>query len=476
MVVFTINLMVLQGGLKLSHIKKFGIFMRPSRITNFLDLLCCRYGLVFFNGYTVIDLRDILMMMSGASFSWSSPILPKLLNDTDTPFGRNISTEEGSWISSLVPLGCTFGPFIFAYMADKIGRKLTLLSLGIPFLVSYIILAFATTIELYYLARFLIGFAAGGTFMIMPNYSGEIADKSIRGALGSTLSIAVCIGLIISYALGPNVPSNISGPIRCYVGEECPHYYLSKGKRDVAKTELQRIRGGDRNGETEKEFLEIEAELSEEYEISISKTIMSKGLRKAFAISISLLIFQQFTGINFVYYYTQIIFQETGAALSAEACSIIIGVVQLLSSFITLFIIDRLASAVGMVLSEVLLATYICLKNLDVDLSSVSFLPILTLSAFIVTYNSGFGPLPWIMLGELFPTPVKVLVSSVVSCLTWFLSFLFTKYFDVFLQFGLAQTFFLFSGCCVLALFFSIFCVIETKGKSLKEIQDILQS
>ncbi|KAJ8945499.1 hypothetical protein NQ318_017942, partial [Aromia moschata] len=437
---------------------------------------------------------DILMLISGTSFSWSSPVLPKLLNGTGTPFGRNISTEEGTWISSLVPLGCAVGPFIFGYMADKVGRKPTLLFLGVPFLAAHIMLAFARIVEVYYVARFIIGLAAGGTFTIMPNYAGEMADKSVRGVLGSTLSIATCIGILFSYTVGPYVSLMIFNLMLAvfpamflvlffFVGEECPHYYVSSGKHELAKAALQKIRGESKRSETEKEFMEIQEKISEEEQTSVSDIVKSRGLIKAFTISTFLLIFQQFTGINLVYYYTQIIFQETGSSLAPEVCSIIIGGVQLISSFTTPFIIDRFGrkitlviSAVGMIVTEAILATYIYLNMQGVDVTSVAFIPVLTLTLFIFSYNSGFGPLPWIMLGEVFPSRVKVLASSVVSCISWIVAFLLTKYFQLFVSFGLAQSFWLFSGCSLAALLFSQFFVVETKGKSLKEIQDILNS
>lgn len=223
--------------------------------------------------------------------------------------------------------------------------------------------------------------------------------------------------------------------------------------------------------------------IDEEHRGSIFSVIKSKGLIKAFFMATGLLVFQQFTGINLVFYYTQIIFQETGSLWSPEICSIAIGIVQFLSSFTTPLIIDRLGrkftlmgSAIWMILSEIPLGVYIYIKQRGVDVSSVSFFPLLSLTVFIVAYNSGFGPLPWVMLGEVFPSRIKVFASSVVSCISWSLAFVLTKYFELFISFGLAESFWFFAACCFLGLLFSKFCVVETKGKSLQEIQEIFNS
>lgn len=194
------------------------------------------------------------MLLSGSSFTWSSPVLPKLLNNTTSPFGRSISPDEATWISSLVPLGAAIGPFILAYMADKFGRKITLLFLGVPFLLSHLILAFGNIVELFYVARFIIGLSAGGTFTIMPNYAGEIADKSIRGALGSTISIATCAGLLLSYSLGPYVSIMVFNLVLAmisvvflglffFLGVECPQYFISRKEYGLAEHALRKIRG-----------------------------------------------------------------------------------------------------------------------------------------------------------------------------------------------------------------------------------------
>lgn len=128
-----------------------------------------------------------------------------------------------------------------------------------------------------------------------------------------------------------------------------------------------------------------------------------------------------------------------------------------------------------MVISEIPLGVFCILKRHDVNVEAVSFLPIISLTLFIIFFNIGFGPLPWAMLSELFSANVKSTATALVATSTWFLSFIITKYFERAVKmFGLGELFLFFAFCCILASLFIIFYVIETKGRSFSEIQEQL--
>lgn len=432
------------------------------------------------------------MFLAGTALTWSSPEIPFLTNSTTTPFDRPLNTDEATWVSSLVTLGAAFGSFLFTCLADKMGRKYTLLSAGVPFLICYLILAFGNKVELFYCARFVMGLTVGGVFSLLPIYAGELSDKENRGILGSLISCAVCLGLLFSYALGPFVDVMIFNLVLAacsaiflilftFLGEEVPHYYVSINEEHLAKEVLQKLRG---------DYIDIDEELYEiqtkfkECNGTFCEIFGSKCLIRAFVTSVGLLIFQQFSGINVVLFYSQNIFKTVGANLPPEICTIIIGTVQFLSSFIYPLIGDKWGrkniltfSAIGMVISSSSLGAYSYLQNHDMNLDNYTWIPLLCLTAFIVTYNTGYGPLPWVMLGELFPTRVKSIATSVACFVNWILAFFITKYFVVMLNYlGLDGYFWLSAGCCIVAGFFGRFYVIETKGKTLEEIQDELDS
>ncbi|XP_018564832.1 facilitated trehalose transporter Tret1-2 homolog [Anoplophora glabripennis] len=443
--------------------------------------------------YSAVLAGDLLLFISGTAITWSSPVIEKLTNSTSSPFDHELSSEESSWVSSILTLGAAVSPFIYGYFLDKFGPKRVILSIGVPFLVSYVILACAKTTTLFYLARFLAGLAVGGTFATVPVYIGEITPKSNRGALLSTMSCAVSLGFLFPYCLGPYVDIIILNlvlavfPVIFLVlfflfGVECPHYYLHKQHNEMARMALKRIRTGQKDESIEKELVEIQTKIEEEGRGGFLDMFGSKGATKAFIIAVGLLIFQQFSGINAVLFYSQTIFKEVGTTLDPDICSIIVGAVQFLSSLVTPLVIDRygrkkilICSAVGMALSEVPLGVYSFLNDRQINVQSVSFLPILMMTLFIVSYNSGFGPVPWIMLGEIFPTKVKTISTCTVSSVNWLLAFFITKYFKAVIDaLGIGELFWVFAVCCVGSIIFTQLRVVETKGKSLEEIQNIL--
>ncbi|XP_063918677.1 facilitated trehalose transporter Tret1-like [Zophobas morio] len=444
--------------------------------------------------YVAAAAGNIISFVTGTSLSWSSPILPKLnVTDVDDiPFGRQITAEENSWIGSLLSLGAVFGPFIYGYLADKIGRKFTLMSIGIPFLVAYLMLAFSEIVELYYVARIIIGVAIGGVFTVIPMYTGEIAEDSNRGALGSVMNVLLTFGLLFSYSVGAYAPMVAYNVILAvvpgafmvlffFVAPETPHYLVAKGDLDAASQCLRKLRGSDK---IDDELDDIKTQIEQSKEGSITDLFKSKGLIKALIITLALVGFQQLSGINAVLFYAQIIFNASGGGIPSEVSSIIIGAVLFGTSFVTPLFVDKLGrkilfyfSAVGMVISEVPLGLYFYLKDDGSNVDDISWLPVVSLIVYIITYNCAFGPLPWAVMSELFPSNVKSTASSITSAFCWFISFLITKFFSQIVDgIGMGPSFWMFAGFCVLAFFFTLFVVIETKGKSFEEIQEILGS
>lgn len=204
----------------------------------------------------------------------------------------------------------------------------------------------------------------------------------------------------------------------------------------------------------------------------------SSSLTKLFFISVSLFIIQQLCGGIFIQYYSQSIFEMTGASIAPEICAMIVGVTQFISSNITPFVIDRagrkkllVISCIGMSITHIPMGVYMYLTEHGTDTSSFASLPLFAMAINIMAYNIGAGPLPWLMPAELFPQRVKISATSLIACCNWILSFLMTYSYGFFIfTIGLTVTFSVFGICCFV---FAIYCFIlvpETKGKSLEEL------
>nr|XP_022912004.1 facilitated trehalose transporter Tret1-like [Onthophagus taurus] len=428
--------------------------------------------------------------------AWTSPVLPKMLDPNrtdDNPLGRVITQDEESWIGALISIGASAGPFIAAFAADHIGRKWTLLALGVPLAASFIMLVFSNTIGMIYTARTLSGISVGGVFAVLPTYIAEVSEVKIRGMMSTTMNNFEVSGMLLAYVIGPYVSIKLFNILcalvpllflLCFLPmPESPYYLIAKDRKGSAKECLKKLRIGSTDSKVEKELEEIKECVDQYLGSKYTDIISSKSNLKALLISLGLITAQQLSGVNIVTFYTQLIFEATGSSIPAEISSIIIGAVQVIAAFITPLVVDKLGrrvllmiSAIGALISEAPLGLYFHLKNNDVDVENIYWLPVVCLIVYMIVFNFGFGPLPWTIMSELFPDNMKAVATSLTSFLCWILSFIITKYFEsVSGYIGIGGSFWIFSGFNLLAAFFIYFFVPETKGKTFQEIQNDLQ-
>lgn len=216
--------------------------------------------------------------------------------------------------------------------------------------------------------------------------------------------------------------------------------------------------------------------------VSIKDLIYNSGNRTALIVSLALMFFQQFSGINAVIFYTESIFVSAGSTMDASVCSIIVGIVQVLMTFVSAVLIERagrrvllLQSSVVMGLCLITLGIYFNFKDRGSDVSNIGLLPLLSVVLFIISFSLGFGPIPWMMMGELFAPDVKSIASAIAVMFNWTLVFIVTKAFGIMLdKLGNDVTFWFFGVMMAICTSFVAIKVPETKGKSNAEIQLML--
>ncbi|KAG5320679.1 TRET1 protein, partial [Pseudoatta argentina] len=438
---------------------------------------------------------SLSVVATGAMMGWTSPVLPNL-EKNGGPLESPISSEQSSWIGSLMALGAIFGSFVAGYLGEKLGPKRALLSCLVPYLIGWILIASAGHVAQLYVARLILGLALSIVFTIIPMYNGEIAEVSIRGALGSFLQLFITIGFLYAYAIGPFVSYTIFWilcailPIIFFISflfmPESPYFLLRRGRRDEAIASLAKLRSKS-EAAIQKEADEIQVILDEAFktQVSILDLFKVKVNIKALGHTCALASFQQFTGINVVLFYLQNIFIAAGGSIPTDVAPIIIGVVQIIASAVTPVVVDRsgrrmllVISGIGETVSLCAMGLYFYLKEVqhatDV-VDQISWLPIVSLVIFIATYCVGWGPLPWAVMGEMFDPNVKAKASGITVSVCWFLAFLLTKFVSNIEQaLGNYASFWMFAGFCLVSVLYTIFLLPETKGKTLQQIQDEL--
>ncbi|CAH1171155.1 unnamed protein product [Phaedon cochleariae] len=439
---------------------------------------------------------DLLATSGDITMTWSSPMFPKLYsNDTTVnPLGTPITADEDSWIGSLLNIGAIVGPLPFGFISERYGRKIALLAIAVPHIISYVTMAFANNVYIFYFGRLLGGVAVGGGYTLLPMYIAEVAEESERGIYSVTLGIFWAFGNFFPYAVGPFLSVmwfNLA--LACFplafllafsiFGRETPYYLMSAGKTLEAKEVLMYLRSkSEKDVEVELEL--IKTTLDKEEHGRLSDVLKNKGLRKALFISVALLAFQQLSGVNAISFYMQPIFEASGTSISSDWSALSAGICIFIFSLLIPVVVDRFDRTVLITFASLLMS--LCLSAIGIffyikdktDLSSKSifWLPLASLVVNTFAFQVGFAAIPWTISSELFPNDVKNVAASATSISCYLTSFLMTKFFDDMTKsLGVYGTFWFFAFSCILCAAFTHFYVPETRGKTFMEIQQILQ-
>lgn len=358
-----------------------------------------------------------------------------------------------------------------------------------------------------YIARFILGVACGAATVVTPLYNEEIAEVRIRGALGVNMDVMFNAGILYIYIIGALdsylwlsisaciIPAIFA--VTFFWMPESPMFLVSKGEIGKAETSLRWLRGLDKEKslDIEREINQMKDFLNDSFskktthitkdtkrgtlKVRMADLSITTPTAKAVRIILGLMTFQQLTGIDAVIYYSFDIFSEAGSSLSSSVCTIIIGMLQLISTYIPSVIVDRagrrillILSELGMAVSLLALSLHFTMQNNGVELLWAGWIPLVALNLYIVAFSVGFGPLPWLIMAELLSTEAKVWMSSMAVCLNWSLTFAVTKLFPIVNHdLGPAITYGGFCFICVLGFAFVVFFVPETRGKSREDIQ-----
>ncbi|XP_045595886.1 facilitated trehalose transporter Tret1 [Procambarus clarkii] len=425
----------------------------------------------------------------GAGLGYASPASP-MLKDNSTNASLVINEEQVNWFSSTVNIGALVGGPVGGLCINLLGRRGAMLASVPPFLASWALIAFAQNFAMLVSGRILVGVCAGVTCIAVPTYIGEIASPDIRGTLSTFFQLMVVVGIEFAYIFGAIVNSwrGLAGvcaiPVVVYFVlilfvKESPSYLLSKGKEKQAREVLQHFRGKHYNVDEELQGMREAQEESERNKISM-KDLTEPYILKPLLICLALMVFQQLAGINAVLFNLATIFEDAGSSLSDDASVIIVGMMQVLATLAAGALMDRagrklllIISASAMVISLVTLDVFFYEKAQDEAkaVSSLGWLPLTSLIVYIIAFSVGYGPIPWVMMGELFSLNVREAASGLATMTNWTTSFIITLLFaPLQTAIGPYGVYWVFAGFCAINLIFCLLVVPETKGKTLQEI------
>lgn len=426
-------------------------------------------------------------LAAGMVLGWSSPAGSKLATEYQIP----ISETEFSWISSIFNLGAATICVPIGVLSDIIGRKKAMLMLVIPFTIGWALIIWSNSVVMFDVGRYILGVSGGAFCVTAPMYTGEISESSIRGSLGSYFQLMLTAGILIAYILGSLISifalSLISAVVPLiffgvfFFMPESPTYFLKKGQVDAARQSYKWLRGSHYNIEPELMAQNEAIELANRNRVAFTVAIRSKAAQKGLFIAFGLMLFQQLSGVNAIIFYSSEIFKSASNTPDeqSDTPTIIVGAMQVIAVFVSTLIVDKLGrrillfiSSIAMCITTLILGVYFYLQSIDYDTLAFNWLPLASVCAFIILFSIGFGPIPWMMMGEIFSPQIKGIAGSSACLFNWLMAFVVTKFYsDLKNEFGPHTTFWIFSVICLIGAGFIYMFVPETKGKSLDEIQ-----
>lgn len=420
---------------------------------------------------------------SGVIIGWSSPVLARL-QGKDSPIPT--TSDEGSWIATILALTSFFCTPFSALSIHYLGRKHTMAIAVIPVLISWIIIAFATTTTELIIARGICGIATSLTFTVSPVYLGEIAPDQWRGGIGLCISVIMNLGTLWIYYIGtlPDLwlSSLLSAfPLIIFIIfykwlPESPYFLHERNRRDEAIVELKRLRNTDN---VDDEIKKMDATAAEKTNQSaFMELIKEPAHRRALMISIGTFTFAQFTGGITFLLYAHLIFQKAGN-VSANLMSMIKASLQLISSIGSAYVVDNVGkrplliiSCIGSAFFMACEGIYFYMLDNKYDVEFLWWLPLAAMILFNISQAIGLTSISLVYLGELFHPNVKSIAVCISKAYLALSVFVVGKLFQVMTDaFGSFVPFFVFSVIGVIGVFFVVFCVPETKGRSFEEIQ-----
>jgi SP family sugar:H+ symporter-like MFS transporter len=445
--------------------------------------------------------------LGGFLFGYDSAVI----NGAVKAIGDRFNTSAGvlGFAVSSALIGAAIGAFMAGRVADRFGRVKAMWMAAGLFLVSAVGTGLAGTLWLLIAFRVVGGVAVGAASVIAPAYIAEIAPARIRGRLGSLQQLAIVTGiflaLLVDYVLATSaggsekdfalgleawrwmflsmaIPSLLYGGLALTIPES-PRYLVRLGKVDEARRVLRQVLGN----------IDLDAKIAQIRETMRSHAaprwsdLRGKflGLLPIVWVGIGLSVFQQFVGINVIFYYSSILWQAVGFSENDSLIiTVITSVVNVVTTLIAIATIDRLGrkplllvGSVGMTVTLGVMAVVFGTAGHNAQGEPVLHglagpVALVAANLFVFSFGMSWGPVVWVLLGETFPNRIRAAALSLAAAAQWVANWAISTSFPALKNAGLGLAYGIYAGCALLSFLFVMRLVRETKGQELEAMTD----
>jgi SP family sugar:H+ symporter-like MFS transporter len=453
-----------------------------------------------------VILITLVATIGGFLFGFDSGVINGTVDGLRTAFNSE-SVGTGFNVASML-LGCAAGAFAAGRLADCFGRRNVLLVSAVFFTVSAWGSGMSQTSVEFIIYRVLGGLAVGAASVLAPAYISEVAPAKYRGMLSSIQQIAIISGLFFSFLSNYFIARAAGSTLDILAMDheawrwmfwvelvpavtfffallfipESPRYLVASGKKEQALKVLNKLMGDSAQAKVD----EIRGSLAgDRHRPRFSDLLSGFGFRPIVWVGIALAAFQQFVGINVVFYYGSVLWQSAGFNESHSLLiNVISGAVSIGACVAALAAIDRmgrkpmlLIGSVGMAITLGIMAAVFSRAGADeagklILTGSAGPIALVSANLYVVFFNFSWGPVVWVLLGEMFPNQFRGSALAVSGIAMWVSNFAITITFPMMLSgIGLGGAYSVYAGCALISLFLVLKCVRETKGLELEDMR-----
>jgi SP family sugar:H+ symporter-like MFS transporter len=433
-----------------------------------------------------------------------------VINGTVTALGNafNASDIASGFNVASVLLGCAVGALMAGPISDRFGRKPIMIITAIIFAISAFGSGISSSSTEFIFYRLIGGLGIGAASVLAPAYIAEVAPAALRGRLATLQQLAIVLGLFAAFLSNFIIASEAGGAEAVFILDiaawrwmfwvellpavlflfgvilipESPRYLVAQGKIEEARAIFKRIATGVENEQIE----EVKKSLKGDKKPNIMDLFIEgkKTIHPIIWVGIALSVFQQFVGINVVFYYGAELWQAAGFDESQSLfINLIAGTTNIISTFIAIALVDKigrkpllLVGSVGMFVSLGVLTFIFGTGGLNeagqLALSDTTGTVALVMAnLFVVFFGLSWGPIVWVLLGEMFNNRIRGAALAVAASAQWIANFTITMTFPILLgSFGLAGAYGLYTVSALLSIFFVVKYIKETCGVRLEEM------
>lgn len=446
--------------------------------------------------------------IGGFLFGFDSGVINGTVDGLQSAFNSD-SAGTGFNVASML-LGCAFGAFFAGSLADKFGRKTLLVVAALLFIVSAWGSGIAGDSLEFVIYRILGGLAVGAASVMTPAYISEVAPAAYRGRLATVQQVAIIGGLFCAFVSNYLIAQWAGAStevlwmgfeawrwmfwmellpaavflVGLYFIPESPRFLVARGKGDSAKSVLSKLFGEAVGSE---KVREIRESLAKDHSPSLKDLFVpgSFRLRPIVWVGIGLAVFQQLVGINVVFYYGAVLWQSVGFTESdALLINVVSGAVSIAAVITALILVDKIGrkpllwfGSIGMAVTLAIMSVAFSQATINesgaLSLSDgIGTIALLAANAYVVFFNASWGPVMWVMLGEMFPNQMRGSGLAVSGLAQWLANFGITLSFPVLLvSIQLSGSYGLYALAAAVSIFFVGRYVNETRGRELEQME-----